>query len=71
MTRAGGASRAPTARLAACTVNRSGMAANVRYTGDPQAGQKARVFTLPLSPTMSQCVASPATFTCARDGKVR
>jgi hypothetical protein len=39
------------------------MAANVMYTGDPQAGQKARVFT--------QCVASPATFTCARDGKVR
>jgi len=27
------------------------MAANVRYTGDPQTAQKGRVFTLPLSPT--------------------
>ncbi len=51
--------RLGSSRLAACTVNRSGMAANVKYTGDPQVGQKARVFTLPLSPTMSQCVALP------------
>jgi len=46
------------------------MAANVIYTGDPQVGQKARVFTLPLSPTMSQCFASPLSFTPVR-GKVR
>ena len=56
--------------LAACTVNRSGIAANVKYTGDPQVGQKARVFTLPLSPTMSQCAASPSSFTFLLSGKV-
>ena len=38
---------------------------------DPQAGQNARVFTFPLSPTMSQCVASPVTVTAARFGNVR
>jgi hypothetical protein len=38
-------------------VNKSGIAVNVRYTGDPQVGQKLRVFILPLSPTMSQWVA--------------
>ena len=37
--------------------------------GDPQAGQKPRVFTFPLSPTMSQCVASPSSFTAALLGK--
>jgi hypothetical protein len=47
------------------------MAANVIRPGDPQAGQKARVFTLPLSPTMSQCAASLAISTCVRGRKVR
>jgi hypothetical protein len=41
------------------------------YTGDPQAGQKARVFTLPLSPTMSQSFASPVSFTPVLREKVR
>ena len=58
-------------RLAACMVNNSGAAANVRYTGDPHAGQKPRVFTLPLSPAMAHCVALPVSFTSARRGKVR
>jgi hypothetical protein len=36
------------------------------YTGRPQTGQNPRVFTLPLSPTMSQCLASPVNVTPAR-----
>ena len=37
-------------------------------TGDPQAGQKACVFTLPLSPTTSHCIALPASLTPGRPG---
>ena len=34
--------RLGSSRLAACTVNNSGIAANVRYTGEPLARQKPR-----------------------------
>jgi hypothetical protein len=35
------------------------LAEYVTYTGEPQVGQKERVFTLPLSATMFRCVALP------------
>jgi hypothetical protein len=47
------------------------MAANVKETGDPQAGQKACVFMLPLSATTSQCAALPASFTLFLSAKVK
>jgi hypothetical protein len=49
----------------------SGIAAKRRKTGVPQAGQKAWIFTLPLSPATSQCAAFPVSAISARAGKVR
>ena len=46
------------------------MAENVKYTGDPHVGLKARDFTLPLSPTKSQCFASPVSVASTRCGNV-
>ena len=47
------------------------MAANVRYTGEPQVGQKPRVFTLPLSPTMSDASPGPSVArSAAREGQI-
>ena len=39
--------------------------------GRPAGGAKAARLTFPLSPTMSQCVASPSSFTASLLGKVR
>lgn len=65
-----GVKREGSSRLAAVTVMRFGIAANVRKTGAPHVAQKRCVLVRPLSHVICHCAVSPVIDIALRTGNV-